>query len=292
MRSDEKAATVRISTALEAKIQALRSSFSDKEQNVAAFLLEDPKEFISLSISAIASRCGVSETVIIRLYRKLGFAGFHEFKIAIAGSLTEDNREAMGDLGTGDDVETIKRKVFGITRQALEDSLASVSAADLVRARDAILKARRVVVAAFGGSASVGLDLVHKLLKLGIIATLQTDSHMQIMSAMVMGEGDLLIGITHSGNTRDVVEALQQARAKGATTMVLTGFPFSAAAKAADIPLYSICRETKYQTDSMTSRIVQLALVDALYVAITFANKEQALAHIHETSVAAAKKKL
>lgn len=259
---------------------------------MAAFLLADPKEFISLSISAIAARCSVSETVIIRLYRKLGYEGFHAFKIAIAGSLTEDTREVLGDLRTRDDVETIKRKVFAITRQALEDSLASVDSGDLARARDAILKARRVVVAAFGGSASVGLDLVHKLLKLGIIATLQTDSHMQIMSATVMGKGDLLIGITHSGNTRDVVEALQQARRNGATTMAVTGFPFSPAAKAADIALYTICRETKYQTDSMTSRIVQLALVDTLYVAITFANKEKALAHIRETSMAAAKKKL
>lgn len=273
------------------RIQGLRAVLSDKEQTVANFLLSDPKEFVSRSISAIASRCGVSETVIIRLYRKLGYQGFHEFKIDIAQSLTEGTDPVLSDLKAGDSVETIKRKVFAISRQAMEDSVSSVDSEMLTRARDAIIRAQRVVVIAFGGSASVGLDLVHKLLKLGIVATLQTDSHMQFMSVSVMGSDDVLIAITHSGSSRDVVEALQWARTRGTPTVLVTGFPHSPAAKAAEICLFSLCRETKYQTDAMTSRIVQLAIVDSLYVAITFASKERATA-IHDTAVAAAKKKL
>ena len=282
---------VRLGTALEVRIQGLRPILSDKEQAVANFLLSDPKEFISRSISAIASRCGVSETVIIRLYRKLEYQGFHEFKIDIAQSLTEGTAPVLSDLKAGDSVETIKRKVFAISRQALEDSVSSVDSEMLTRARDAVMRARRVVVIAFGGSASVGFDLVHKLLKLGIVATLQTDSHMQFMSVSVMGPDDVLIAITHSGSSRDVVEALQWARTRGTPTVLITGFPHSPAAKAAEICLFSLCRETKYQTDAMTSRIVQLAIVDSLYVAITFASKERATA-VHDTSVAAAKKKL
>jgi RpiR family transcriptional regulator, carbohydrate utilization regulator len=283
---------VRLSTALEARISGIRHDLSDKEQAVASFLLSDPKEFVSLSISALAARCRVSETVIIRLYRKLGYDGFHQFKIDIAQSLTEASVDALGDLKAGDDVETIKKKVFAITRQALEDSIGMVDSDQLAVARDALLSARRVVVAAFGGSASVGLDFVHKLLKLGIIATLQQDTHMQAMSAAVIGAGDVLMAISHSGNSRDIVEALEIARQQGATTVLLTGFPRSPATSAADINLYSVCRETKFQTDAMTSRIVQLAVLDTLMVSMIFADKERASASIHATSVAAARKKL
>jgi RpiR family transcriptional regulator, carbohydrate utilization regulator len=283
---------VRLSTALEARISGIRHDLSDKEQAVAAFLLSEPKEFVSLSISALAARCRVSETVIIRLYRKLGYDGFHQFKIDIAQSLTEASADTLGDLKTGDDVEIIKKKVFAITRQALEDSIGMVDSDQLAAARDALLSARRVVVAAFGGSASVGLDFVHKLLKLGIIATLQQDTHMQAMSAAVMGADDVLMAISHSGNSRDIVEVLEIARQQGATTILLTGFPRSPAAKAADINLYSVCRETKFQTDAMTSRIVQLAVLDTLMVSMIFADKERASASIHATSVAAARKKL
>ncbi|HYF78931.1 MAG TPA: MurR/RpiR family transcriptional regulator [Symbiobacteriaceae bacterium] len=283
---------VRLSTALEARISGIRHDLSDKEQAVASFLLSEPKEFVSLSISALAARCRVSETVIIRLYRKLGYDGFHQFKIDIAQSLTEASADALGDLKTGDDVETIKKKVFAITRQALEDSIGMVDSDQLAAARDALLSARRVVVAAFGGSASVGLDFVHKLLKLGIIASLQQDTHMQAMSAAVMGADDVLMAISHSGNSRDIVEVLEIARQQGATTILLTGFPRSPAAKAADINLYSVCRETKFQTDAMTSRIVQLAVLDTLMVSMIFADKERASASIHATSVAAARKKL
>lgn len=283
---------VRLSSATVARIQGIRHSLSDKEQSVARFLMEEPKEFVSLSISALAARCGVSETVIIRLYRKLGYEGFHQFKIDIAQSLTEAAPDSLGDLRTGDDMETIKRKVFAITRQALEDSLPSIESEQLVRVRDVLLQARRVAIIGFGGSASVGQDFAHKLLKLGIIATVHTDAHMQVMSAAVMEPGDVLLAITHSGNSRDIVEALEVAKQRKVTTVVVTGFPHSPAAKAAEICLYSICRETKYQTDALTSRIVQLAVFDTLYVAMTFANKERATASIHETSVAAARKKL
>ncbi|HWI66562.1 MAG TPA: MurR/RpiR family transcriptional regulator [Symbiobacteriaceae bacterium] len=292
MAMDDRDLQVRLSTALEARINGIRHDLSDKEQSVANFLLSDPKEFVSLSISALAARCGVSETVIIRLYRKLGYDGFHQFKIDIAQSLTETSVERLGALTSDDGMETIKRKVFAITRQALEDSISMVDSEQLTLARDALLKARRVVVVAFGGSASVGLDFVHKLLKLGVIASLQQDAHMQAMSAAVLGHGDVLMAISHSGNSRDVVEALEIASQQGAKTILVTGFPRSPATRAADICLYSVCRETKYQTDAMTSRIVQLAVLDTLTVSMIFADKERAQASIHATSVAAARKKL
>jgi DNA-binding MurR/RpiR family transcriptional regulator len=283
---------VRLSTALEARINAIRHDLSDKEQSVAAFLLSEPKEFVSLSISVLAARCRVSETVIIRLYRKLGYEGFHQFKIDIAQSLTEAAPNTLGDLKSGDDMETIKRKVFASTRQALEDALPSIGSDQLKAARDALLGAKRVVMTAFGGSASVALDFTHKLLKLGILATFWDDAHMQVMSAAVLGPGDVLMAISHSGNSRDIVDALEVARSMGARTILVTGFPRSPATKAADVCLYTVCRETKYQTDAMTSRIVQLAVLDTLMVSMIFADKERALASIHATSVAAAKKKL
>jgi len=292
MAMDDRDLQVRLNPALEARVQQVRPSLSDKEQAVASFLLRDPKAFISLSISALAARCSVSETVIIRLYRKLGYEGFHQFKIDIAQSLMEAAPDALGDLKVGDDMETIKRKVFAITRQALEDSVGAVDSEQLARARDALLAAKRVVVIAFGGSTPVALDFAHKLLKLGVLASLQSDSHMQAMSASVMGPGDLLVAISHSGSSRDVVEALEIARGRGAGTLLVTGFARSPASKAAGICLYTVCRETQYQTDAMTSRLVQLAVLDALYVSLIFANKERATASVHETSVAAARKKL
>ncbi|MFZ5828243.1 MAG: MurR/RpiR family transcriptional regulator [Bacillota bacterium] len=283
---------VRLGLALQARLQAQRERLSDKEQAVANFLQHDPQGFVSLSISALAARCGVSETVIIRLYRKLGYDGFHQFKIDIAQSLTEAAPEVLGSLKAGDSLETIKRKVFAITRQALDESADTVDSQELQRAREALMGANRVVVAAFGGSSSVGLDLVHKLLKLGIIATPLNDPHLQAMAATVMGPGDVLVAISHSGNSRDIVEALEIARQRGAATILITGFPHSPAAKVADLCLVAVSRETEYQTDSMTSRIVQLAVVDTLYVAMIFAQKEMALTTIHDTSVAAARKKL
>lgn len=288
----EEAPQHRLGTALEVKIQAQRGSLSEKERSVADFLLRDPKAFVSLSISATATRCGVSETVIIRLYRKLGYAGFHAFKIDIAQSLTEGTARTFEEIQSGDDLETIKQKVFATARQALDDAVPAVDGAALGQVRDAIVKAERVVLAAFGGSAPVVFDLAHKLLKLGIIATVLTDSHLQVMAAAVMGKGDLLIAFSHSGQSRDLVEALQLARQGGALTVAITGIPASPAAAVAELALHTPCRETQHQTDSMNSRFVQLAVIDTLYIALTLVKKERGRAAIRQTSLAAARKKL
>lgn len=288
----ESSSGVRVGTALEARIRARWPHLSVREQAVADFLLADPNGFVSLSISAIAARCGVSETVIVRLYRKLGYDGFHEFKIDIARSLTGAPVAAAGDIREGDDPGAVVQKVFAATRQALEDALPAVDPAVLARARDLLLRARRVVVMGFGGSAPVALDLAHKLLKIGIVATPLSDSHVQGMAAAVLGPGDVVVAVSHSGNSRDIVEALESARGRGAATVLLTGFPGSPAARAAELVLLAPCRETQYRTDSMTSRIVQLAVVDALYVALVLADPERARATVHETSRAAARKKL
>ncbi|HLO03482.1 MAG TPA: MurR/RpiR family transcriptional regulator [Symbiobacteriaceae bacterium] len=283
---------VRLTSAWEVRVRSLRHDLSKKEQAVADFLLSEPKEFVSLSISALAARCRVSETVIIRLYRKLGYDGFHQFKIDIAQSLTETAPDTLGDLHAGDDMATIHKKVFAITRQALEDSLAAVDTAQLTIARDVLLGAKRVVVAAFGGSAPVGLDFAHKLLKLGILALTEWDGHKQLMAASILGPGDVLVAVSHSGGSREIIETLELASRQGATTILVTGFPRSPATRAAHINLFAICRETQFQTDAMTSRIVQLAVLDTLIVSMIFANKERATATIHETSFAAARKKL
>lgn len=281
-----------LSSAWEARIGSLRHDLSQKEQGVATFLLSEPKEFVSLSISALAARCKVSETVIIRLYRKLGYDGFHQFKIDIAQSLTEAAPDSLGDLNVGDEMATIHKKVFAITRQALEDSLTAIDPAQLAIARDVLLAAKRIVVVAFGGSAPVGLDFAHKLLKLGILAVTEWDSHKQLMAASILEPGDVMLAVSHSGGSREIVEALELASRQGATTILVTGFPRSPATRAAHINLFAICRETQYQTDAMTSRIVQLAVLDTLIVSMIFADKERATATIHETSFAAARKKL
>lgn len=283
---------VRLSSAWEVRVRALRHDLSTKEQSVADFLLHDPKAFIALSISALASRCGVSETVIIRLYRKLGYEGFHQFKIDIAQALTEAAPDSLGDLNVGDEMATIHKKVFTITRQALDDSLSAIDPEQLTVARDLLLGAKRVVIVAFGGSAPVALDFAHKLLKLGILAVTEWDAHKQLMAASILGPGDVVMAISHSGNSREIVETLELAGRSGAASILLSGFPRSPASRTAHVNLFAICRETQYQTDAMTSRIVQLAVLDTLIVSMIFANRERATTTIHETSLAAARKKL
>ncbi|WP_292667137.1 SIS domain-containing protein, partial [Mesorhizobium sp.] len=59
------------------------------------------------------------------------------------------------------------------------------------------------------------------------------DAHMMLMSASLLGEGDVAIAISHSGTSTAVIEPVELARRRGARTIALTNYATSPLASAA-----------------------------------------------------------
>ncbi len=95
---------------------------------------------------------------------------------------------------------------------------------NLERAIEVISEANRVYIFGIGASAIVGLDLQYKFMRINIPTFAFLDSDMQLTSATNMAEGDVAIGISTSGRTKDVIEALKEGKKRGATTIVLTQY--------------------------------------------------------------------
>ena len=81
-------------------------------------------------------------------------------------------------------------------------------------------------------------------------------------------QGDVAIGISHTGTTVEVIEALEEAAKHGATTVAVTNFPRSPLAKTADLVLTTAARETTYRSGAMASRIAQLTVIDCLFIGV------------------------
>ena len=161
----------------------------------------------------------------------------------------------------------------------------------LALAAQAILSAKKVVLFGLGNSASIALDAQHKLMRAGINAVAYSDNHMQSISASHLCEGDVAIGISHSGSSRDIVEALQIAREKGATTISITNKGRSPITKQSDIVLNTASDETQYSILALNSRISQLALIDSLYYYIAYSLDEEGRKAIDDTEQALMSKK-
>ena len=273
------------------KIKGAYSVFRKAERRIADAILQNPEEVINLSITELAERSDVSESTVVRFCKTLGYKGYYELKISIARELIISPQQIYEEINLNDTVATVKNKVFQSNILALQDTIKILKDQELERAVEAIGAARMVVFYGMATSAAVALDSAHKFLRINIQSVSYSDNHMQAISAALLGKEDVAIGISHSGGSKDVVDALRIARQNGATTICITHHTKSPITKVADIRLYTAARENALRSDAMTSRIAQLSILDVLYVSVALKRYDESLRSIEKTNEALADKK-
>ncbi len=250
-------------------------TLAEAEVRVARWLLEDPHRLLSLSMAQVALASGVSDTTVLRFCRSVGFRGFTDVKLAVAGDVAEHDRLMVEGLSADDDLSSICAKVFRADAQALADTAATLDMQELQRAVDLLAGARRVIVIGVGTSIPIVLDLHHKLFRIGLDCVAHTDSYLQLMATALLDMQDVVVGISHSGTSIDPALTLEKARERGCGTIAITGNGQSPFTKSADVTLLSVASELR--PEALASRIAQMAIVDALYVALSMRDPERAL---------------
>jgi RpiR family carbohydrate utilization transcriptional regulator len=273
------------------RISGTFDSLRTAEQRVADFILKHPEELIYLTVTELAERTQTSESTVVRLCQKIGYKGYQEFKIMLARDLVGPTETVHEQIASNDSPEALKTKVFAANAQALKDTLEVLSDAELERAVRAIARARKIEVYGIGGSAPLALDAYHKFMKLGLCAVWLNDSDLMAMSSSLLGPEDVALGISHTGASRDVCDALENAHGAGATTICITHRATSPITKASDIKLFTAAKETAFGSDATSSRIAQLTIIDTLYAGIANQDYDRALGHVQKTREASAGKR-
>jgi len=273
------------------KIKGAYAIFRKAERRIADFILKNPEEVINLSITELAEKSEASESSVVRFCQSLGYRGYYELKISTARELVVPPQHIYEEINLSDTVASIKEKVFQANILALQDTIKMLDNRELKKAVEVISKAGLVVFYGMATSAAVALDSAHKFLRINLNSVSYSDSHMQAISAALLKKGDVAIGISHSGSSKEVVEALRIARQSGATTICITHHIKSPITKVADIKFYTAARESTLRTDAMTSRIAQLSILDVLYVSVALRRYGESLRSIEQTNGALADKK-
>jgi DNA-binding MurR/RpiR family transcriptional regulator len=190
-----------------------------------------------------------------------------------------------------DSAAELCQKTFQTNLQAVEQTMRALDPAMIEVAARAIASARRIDIYGVGYSYFSGLDAKLKFARFGLTADAYGDSHLQAMAAVSLRRGDVALGISHSGSTRDVVDALGPARKSGATTIAITNYSPSPITRVADVVLLTAASESPLGGEVLTSRIAQLCVIDALSVAVAVAIGEGCLDLINKTSQAVKRKR-
>jgi len=220
------------------------------------------------SLKTVAADAGVSEAMIIKITKKLGFSGFKDFRSGIVDYNRLPTAELHQELSPDDTGAEIAQKVFRSSIHALEETLSILDPAAFEKAADLIFNARQRDFYGIGGSAQIARDVSHKFLRIGVRTSVFDDAHMMLMSAALLGEGDVAVAFSHSGTTTAVIEPLELARRRGARTIALTNYATSPLASMADVVLCSTAQGSPLLGENAAARIAQLLIFDAVFVAV------------------------
>ncbi len=248
-----------------AKVRASLEHKSKSAVRIASFILRSPPEARNLSISALARACETSAATISRFSRDLGYSGFKEFQLDLATAVAKDEAFAPEDFPRGVSPEAIIHQVFECNRRSLEDTERVVDHQALVRVAEVIREAQRVFVLGVGGSALVAREAVQRFLSLGLTALVLEDPYFQIFATSTVNRNDVVIGISHTGQTASVIESIQQAARLRERSVALTNYPQSPLAGASEFPLITAYREHRVNAAVSSSRIAQMSVIDSLY---------------------------
>jgi len=262
--------------------------FSNAAKRVADYLLSYCEEAVFLNISQIAERASVSEGTITKFARTVGFSGFQELKIAMArsNSLYREKIEYYGDIPLESNVESICKSVFHQNIESISDTLKIIDTNAINQAGEKIIKARKVDVYGMGTSSVAANYARLRFYRIGIISNVYSDPHMAIISSSLLKKEDVAIGVSNSGQSKDVVEALRIARANKATTICITNCDNSPIVKESDIVLFTASKDSQVLNESLCARVAEITLLDALYATIISKKKETLIHNLEITSKA------
>jgi DNA-binding MurR/RpiR family transcriptional regulator len=259
-------------TSASVHIQSLYPNLRKSEQAVADYILADIPRLLDQSVQAAALQIGVSEASLMRFAKQLGYCGFRELKLRLAeevGRMAHQQASPI-DLTISPDqnLADIPSKIISQTVRSLENTLNIIDLNELERAVLALMRARRIDMYGVSDSASIAQYAMNKFIRLGMRCLVYSDAHQQTMAAITLSRQDVAIGISHSGRTKDTVEALKNARNAGATTICIANFGTSRITKYADIKLLTASFEANFPGDTIVSRISQLAIIDILFTGL------------------------
>lgn len=208
------------------EIQNKYNSFSDKEKSIASYILQQSENINNINITKLATITGTSGATITRFCKKIGCDSFVDMKFEINSLKKVDKVEKE---------DGILSDIYSYYSKVIEKTKKSISMEQIINIVKEIELASKIYIYGVGSSGLTASEMMQRLLRMGFNIYSITDSHMMIINSAITSEKDLVIGISVSGETQEVVNALKISRNNGARIVTITSFSDSQVAKLGDI---------------------------------------------------------
>ncbi|MGV8924971.1 MAG: MurR/RpiR family transcriptional regulator [Ewingella sp.] len=254
------------------RIRQIYPTLAQNDRRLADFLLEQPEQARHLSSQKLAELAGVSQSGVVKFAQKLGYKGFPALKLAMSEALAlPQNKSAItvhNQIISTDSLLVVGEKLLAEKQAALRATLDINSEQRLQQALMMLAGARKIILTGIGASGLVAKDLAYKLLKIGLTAIAESDTHVLLATVQALSEDDLLLAISFSGERREINLAADVARQSGARVLALTGFSPNSLQQQADHCLYTVAELPATRGAAVSATTAQYSLTDLLFMAL------------------------
>lgn len=265
---------------LENSIEKLPQS----ERKIASFILSHPQEFVNSTVKQLSTLAQTSDAAVIRLCKSLGFKGYQDLKLRVAGDLAKKEQQGYRDIEPNETIYSIVEKTTSNSLQIIRDTSEIIDYDALGEAISLLNKAKSIHFCGVGASGIVAADAQQKFLRVNKTATAFTDMHMVATLIANAEQDDVIFGVSFSGETKEILNVLSLAKERGVKTIGLTHFGQSALSALCDVCLYtSYSNEAPFRSAATSSRLAQLHIIDILFLGMSAGNYEETVQYIDNT---------
>ena len=264
-----------------AKIHNVFKSLTETEQKIASYILEFPEKVVNMTAKELADNCSTVPSAVNRMCKSVGLEGFGALKISLATAVGKGTyNENSIPLDKEDNPKMIFNKVFNSGINTLRNTYQMIDFSKIEEISKKFASAHRIFIFGVGTSSVVAVDAAYRFSQLDVQAYAYTDILQMNVMANNMKKGDVAFGISHSGRTKAVVDAMRCANHAGATTVSLTSFTKSLLYKESDYSVSVYADEKNYPVEAVSARIAHMCVIDAFMLSIASLNYEDYSKHI------------
>ncbi len=231
------------------------------EKKVADFVLEHPQEAVDANVSELAKASGVSDATVVRMCHHLGYKGYYQFRLMLAKDVGRDEGEEIEELqNTPNPVMKIFQKYVNSLIAVAE----SINEEDMRSCVNMIKTCKQAHILAVGNTTPLALYMGFRLGRLGVKCTYDISPEYFLNHVNLADKEDIIIAISQSGSSRQVIQGMELAKEKGLKIMAITGYRQSPISELSDYVLISNGRKESFDYYKNYAHLKETALIDAL----------------------------
>jgi RpiR family carbohydrate utilization transcriptional regulator len=231
---------------------------SSAEKNVAEFIMKNPREVVNYTIKDLAVASNVSESTVVRMCQRLGYKGYWSFHISLVSDLGKDEKtHSHAEEGS-------LKSIFMKYSKMMQQLAVNVNEKTMEKCIDLLINCNCAHVIGAGNTSILAKHMSFRLGRLGIRSTNDSAPEYFINHINLAAPNDILVAISQSGLTKDILNGVELAKNRGIKVIAITAYINSSLAEKSDFVLESKGDFSRFDYHKNYSHLCEIAVIDAL----------------------------